>query len=54
MKTLVLLFHPNINQSRVNKAFIQKLEEQNDANITIRDEYAIYPDGRIDVNAEHN
>lgn len=52
MKTLVLLFHPNINQSRVNKAFIQKLVEQNDANITIRDEYAIYPDGRIDVNAE--
>lgn len=52
MKTPVLLFHPNINQSRVNKAFIQRLQEQNNENITIRDEYSIYLDGKINVKAE--
>lgn len=52
MKTLVLLFHPNISKSRVNKAFIQTLAKQNNEDVTIRDEYSIYPNGKIDVKAE--
>ena len=50
-KTLVLVFHPDLNgQSRANKALVQAVAELPD--ITVRDEYAIYPDGVIDVAAE--
>ncbi|MEJ6400329.1 NAD(P)H-dependent oxidoreductase [Nicoliella lavandulae] len=52
MKTLILLFHPNLEGSRVNQAFRAAVENQHDDNITIRDEYALYPDGNIDVTAE--
>ncbi|TPF96380.1 hypothetical protein EP30_08100 [Bifidobacterium sp. UTCIF-39] len=50
-KTLVLVFHPDLNgQSRANKALAQAAAELPD--ITVRDEYALYPDGVIDVAAE--
>ena len=51
MKTLVLVFHPNLKgQSRVNAALVKAAEELQ--NVTVRDEYALYPDGKIDVKAE--
>ncbi|NMM99989.1 Flavodoxin-like fold [Bifidobacterium sp. DSM 109958] len=51
MKTLVLVFHPSLNgQSNVNKALANAAGELE--NVTVRDEYALYPDGRIDVKAE--
>lgn len=48
-KTGILLFHPNINESRVNK-FLAKKASNN--NIDVRNEYSLYPNGDIDVNAE--
>lgn len=51
MKTLVLVFHPNLKgQSRVNAALAKAAEEL--PNVTVRDEYALYSDGKIDVAAE--
>ena len=51
MKTLVLVFHPDLKgQSHVNKALAEAAAGLD--NVTVRDEYALYPDGRIDVAAE--
>ena len=50
MKILVNLFHPHLDSSRVNHAWPQRLAAQPD--ITVRDIYALYPDGRIDIAAE--
>lgn len=51
MKTLVLVFHPSLNeQSHVNAALAKAAGELE--NVTVRDEYALYPDGAIDVKAE--
>lgn len=50
MKTIILLFHPNLTQSRVN-ATLASYAKKN-ADVVIRDEYALYPDGKIDVAAE--
>ncbi|MBW1606171.1 NAD(P)H-dependent oxidoreductase [Lactobacillus sp. Sy-1] len=52
MKTLILLFHPNITESRVNKRLIDELKKQDVPNVTVRDEYSVYPDGKIDVGYE--
>lgn len=49
MKTVVLLFHPHRERSRVNAALAQAAA---DAGVEVRDEYALYPDFRIDVAAE--
>ncbi|MCH9276092.1 NAD(P)H-dependent oxidoreductase [Bifidobacterium amazonense] len=50
-KTLVLVFHPGLNtQSHVNKTLADAAAELD--NVTVRDEYALYPDGKIDVAAE--
>lgn len=50
-KTLVLVFHPDLGgQSRANKALAQTAAEISD--VTVRDEYALYSDGAIDVAAE--
>lgn len=50
-KTLVLVFHPSLNeQSHVNAALAKAAGELD--NVTVRDEYALYPDGNIDVKAE--
>lgn len=48
MKTVVLLFHPNYAQSRVNKTLAQALDDD----IEVRNMYALYPDGKIDVATE--
>lgn len=50
MKTLVIVTHPNIAESRINKAWIQEL--QNHSNITVHQLYQAYPDERIDVSKE--
>ncbi|RSX51641.1 NAD(P)H-dependent oxidoreductase [Bifidobacterium callimiconis] len=51
MKTLVLVFHPDLKgQSHVNAALAAAAEKT--PNVTVRDEYALYPDGKIDVKAE--
>lgn len=48
MKTVVFLFHPNYKQSRVNKALVDGL----DNDIEVRNLYELYPDFKINVQAE--
>lgn len=48
MKTTVLLFHPNLVTSRVNRALVAELS----SDIEVRDLYQPYPDFKIDVAAE--
>lgn len=50
MKTLVILAHPHLDASRVNRTLAQAAAK--DDNVTIRDLYALYPDFKIDVAAE--
>jgi putative NADPH-quinone reductase len=50
-KTLVIVAHPNLTQSRINKRWVQELSKH-PQNITVHDIYATYPDGQIDVEAE--
>ena len=52
MKTLVLIFHPNLEQSKVSKLMANKISKQ--SNIIVRDMYSIYPDGNIDVATEQS
>lgn len=49
MKTTVLGFHPNWDQSRVNKTLANGLDQQ----IEVRNMYQLYPDFKIDVEKEH-
>lgn len=48
---LVVLAHPRLAESRINKAWAAELARHADA-ITVNDLYAAYPDGRIDVARE--
>ena len=50
MKVLVNLFHPHFERSVVNRAWADRLANQ--PGITLRNLYALYPDGKIDVAAE--
>jgi len=50
MKTLVLVAHPHLDQSVINKAWMKRLQE--DESLTVHDLYAAYPDKTIDVEAE--
>lgn len=50
MKTVVLLFHPHMDESKVNKALAAAAEKE--ANVTVRDMYQLYPDFKIDVEKE--
>jgi putative NADPH-quinone reductase len=50
MKTLVIAAHPNISQSRINKAWLEALSEQRD--VTVHELYRVYPDESIDVEKE--
>lgn len=50
MSTLVILVHPHFEQSRMNKAVVEELKGQ--ANVTLHDLYAAYPDENIDVAKE--
>lgn len=51
MKTIIILAHPNIEQSYVNKSWIEALSKTN-PEIVIHDLYKKYPDWKIDVAAE--
>lgn len=51
MKTLVLVFHPNLKESRVNKVFAETIDKEE--NVKVRSMYDIYPNGNIDVAREH-
>ncbi|MBP2058012.1 putative NADPH-quinone reductase [Lactobacillus colini] len=48
MKTIVLLFHPDIKNSHVNKALVDGL----DNDIKVRDMYKLYPDFKINTEKE--
>lgn len=50
MKTVVLLFHPHLDQSRVNKALAAAAQKAE--NVTVRNMYDLYPNFQIDVAAE--
>jgi len=47
MKTLVIVAHPNLTTSVINKVWKERLIQETD--ITVQDLYAKYPDGKIDV-----
>ncbi|UUC46876.1 NAD(P)H-dependent oxidoreductase [Flavobacterium cerinum] len=51
MKTLVLIFHPDIEQSVINKRWKKELEKSPEKYF-VRNLYDIYPDEKIDVNME--
>ena len=51
MKTLVLVFHPDMSASRVNRPLAAKAETLGD-DVTVRYMYDIYPDQKVDVAAE--
>ncbi|PAF49997.1 hypothetical protein BKH41_01495 [Helicobacter sp. 12S02232-10] len=50
MKTLILLTHPNLKESKINKTLTQSI--QNTPNITLHDLYATYSDGKINASKE--
>lgn len=50
-KTLVIVTHPNIEQSHVNKSWVDALKAHPDL-YTVHEIYKLYPDGKIDVAAE--
>ncbi|KEO82293.1 NAD(P)H-dependent oxidoreductase [Tumebacillus flagellatus] len=50
MKTLVLLAHPNLEESRINQRFAKELETL--PNVTLHALYDVYPDEKIDVARE--
>lgn len=51
MKTIIILAHPNIEQSVVNKTWIEALAKNN-PEVKVHDIYKTYPDWKIDVAAE--
>jgi putative NADPH-quinone reductase len=50
MKTLVLIFHPNLPASRANRRLTEEMEKQD--NVTVHRVYEAYPDEKIDITAE--
>ena len=50
MKTLVLVFHPHLEKSQVNRKLMNIANETGD--VTVIDEYAEYPDFHINVERE--
>ena len=51
MKTLVLVFHPDMSTSRANRSLAAKAEALGD-DVTVRYMYDLYPDQKVDVAAE--
>lgn len=51
MKTLVMIIHPNINESIVNKRWIEELKKKPE-NYEIHQLHEKYPDEKIDVKEE--
>ncbi|MDD9268327.1 NAD(P)H-dependent oxidoreductase [Paenibacillus sp. GCM10023248] len=50
MKTLVIATHPSIENSRVNRTWIEELRKHDD--ITVHELYKAYPDEQIDIAKE--
>lgn len=50
MKTLVIIAHPNLGGSKVNKTWMSFLEKEE--NVTVHDIYNFYRDDKIDVSKE--
>ncbi|MFC3745530.1 NAD(P)H-dependent oxidoreductase [Paenibacillus sp. GCM10012306] len=51
MKTLVVVSHPDLEQSVINKRWVEELKKYPEK-YTVHELYKIYPDGNIDVNKE--
>ncbi|MBV6818084.1 NAD(P)H-dependent oxidoreductase [Rahnella sp. PD12R] len=51
MKTLIVVIHPNLNESVINKRWMQELTQYPDL-YTVHNLYQAYPDGIIDVHKE--
>lgn len=49
-KTLVVVTHPHLEQSRINKRLVQELEARGE--VTVHKLYDVYPDERFDVRQE--
>ncbi|MCT4647413.1 MAG: NAD(P)H-dependent oxidoreductase [Carboxylicivirga sp.] len=50
MKTLVILSHPKLEESIANKKIAEELQKKE--NVEVRDIFALYPDYKINVEAE--
>ncbi|WML43422.1 NAD(P)H-dependent oxidoreductase [Neobacillus sp. PS3-40] len=50
MKTLVIVAHPNLERSKVNKTWMNRL--QHEENVTVHNLYALYPNFEVDVEVE--
>ena len=51
MKTLILVVHPHLNESLINKRWVEELQKHPDK-YEVHQLYEVYPDGKIDVAAE--
>ena len=51
MKTLIVIAHPNLKDSKVNRAWIKEAERYPDI-FTIHNLYEIYPDELINIEKE--
>jgi putative NADPH-quinone reductase len=51
LKTLVIVAHPNLETSVINKRWVEELKKQPEK-YTVHDLYEAYPDGIIDVEKE--
>ncbi|WP_445505972.1 NAD(P)H-dependent oxidoreductase [Niallia sp. 03190] len=49
MKVLVNVFHPNLNESKVNKKWVERLQSEN---VTINNLYEKYPNWKFDLDLE--
>jgi putative NADPH-quinone reductase len=51
LKTLIIMSHPNIENSVINKRWVEELKKYPEK-YTVHELYNIYPDGNIDVEKE--
>ncbi|RJE88836.1 flavodoxin family protein [Paenibacillus sp. 1011MAR3C5] len=51
MKTLVIVTHPHIETSLINKRWVEELKQYPEK-YTVHELYSVYPDGNIDVTRE--
>lgn len=50
MKTLVIVAHPNMEGSRINKKFMEEIKKHSE--VTVHELYKEYPDEKLDVQRE--
>jgi len=51
MRTLVIVVHPDLNQSVINKRWLAALDNKSEQ-YTVHDLYGAYPDGHLDIKKE--